>query len=174
MESRETVLARVAWDIHALRGVDEVWKSDREVVLAAVRANGYALQYATEALRADRDVVLTAVQGIPEGYHLAALDYAADCLLEDPTFAMEAKRNLHLIKLTMLSGRSTVVKSFTNWDVNIVLKQGRRRLGLADDGTRMELWHGSERVPADGTRVQDWPGVKPLGELSEYQLVVTR
>eukprot|EP00971_Amphidinium_carterae_P175307 3475159-Amphidinium_carterae.1 len=30
-----------------------------------------------------------------------ALQWAADCLLEDPSFATEAKRQFHLLKLTM-------------------------------------------------------------------------
>eukprot|EP00971_Amphidinium_carterae_P248154 4926967-Amphidinium_carterae.1 len=72
----------------------------------------------------------------------------------------------------MLSGRSTVVAARDYDDVDEVLVVFRWRLGLADDGARMELWHGSaERVPADGTEVQDWPGIQPLGEISEYELV---
>eukprot|EP00971_Amphidinium_carterae_P178471 3540610-Amphidinium_carterae.1 len=72
----------------------------------------------------------------------------------------------------MLSGRSTVVAAGGPWSFGVVLAECRRRLGLA--GARMELWHGSEKVPADGTRVGDWPGIQPLGEISAYQLVVTR
>eukprot|EP00971_Amphidinium_carterae_P071046 1404666-Amphidinium_carterae.1 len=82
----------------------EARKADREIVLAAVRKNGLALQYASKTVRADREVVLTAVQ-----QSQYALRHPADCLLEDPTFATETKRNwFHLLKLTMLSGRSTV------------------------------------------------------------------
>eukprot|EP00971_Amphidinium_carterae_P028090 552862-Amphidinium_carterae.1 len=55
-----------------------------------------------------------------------------------------------------------------------VLDKAHARLGLPDDDSTMELWHGSgEKVPA-GTRVADWPGVQPRGEISEYQLLVTR
>eukprot|EP00971_Amphidinium_carterae_P325842 6456341-Amphidinium_carterae.1 len=60
--------------------------SDCEVVLAAVRENALALKYAREALY-----------------------FAADDLLEDATFRTEARRLFYLLKLTMLSGRSTVV-----------------------------------------------------------------
>eukprot|EP00971_Amphidinium_carterae_P209355 4152818-Amphidinium_carterae.1 len=76
----------------------------------------------------------------------------------------------------MLSGRSTVVAAEGNANVGSVLAESRRRLGLEEDGARMELWHGSgERVPDDRrTEVQDWPGIQPLGEISEYDLVVTR
>eukprot|EP00971_Amphidinium_carterae_P096270 1904943-Amphidinium_carterae.1 len=59
--------------------------------------------YAAEALRADREVVQAAVQDNAD-----ALQWAADEMLEDPSFATAAKRNFHLLKLTMLSGRSTV------------------------------------------------------------------
>eukprot|EP00971_Amphidinium_carterae_P059520 1176912-Amphidinium_carterae.1 len=66
----------------------------------------------------------------------------------------------------MLSGRSTVVAaSLGFWNVSHVLEVCRERLGLADDGRTMELWHGPEMVPADA-RVPDWPGVQPRGEIS--------
>eukprot|EP00971_Amphidinium_carterae_P006444 127156-Amphidinium_carterae.1 len=72
----------------------------------------------------------------------------------------------------MLSGRSAVVAAERDEYVGTVLAVCRRRLGL--DHARMELWHGSgERVPHDDT-VEDWPGILPLGEISEYQLLVTR
>eukprot|EP00971_Amphidinium_carterae_P245149 4867769-Amphidinium_carterae.1 len=72
-----------------------------------------------------------------------------------------------------MSGRSTVVAALSNWGVKLVLMEGRRRLALADDGTTMELWHTSgERVPDDGTRVSNFPGVQPTGEITEYQLLV--
>eukprot|EP00971_Amphidinium_carterae_P178987 3550032-Amphidinium_carterae.1 len=74
----------------------------------------------------------------------------------------------------MLSGRSTVVVTWRNRTVKGVLYTFRKRLGLPDDGSTMELWHGSGRVPADGTYVPNWPGIQPQGEISEYQLVVTR
>eukprot|EP00971_Amphidinium_carterae_P002960 58076-Amphidinium_carterae.1 len=60
----------------------------------------------------------------------------------------------------------------------MVLHKCRSKLGLVrleDDGSTMELLHCSgKRVPCDGTEVLDWPGVQPLGEISEYQLVITR
>eukprot|EP00971_Amphidinium_carterae_P264500 5247085-Amphidinium_carterae.1 len=62
-----------------------------------------ALQLATEARRADRDVVLAAVQ-----QNTNALHFAADEVLEDPSFATEEKRLRYLLRLNMLSGRSTV------------------------------------------------------------------
>jgi len=98
------VLAAVRQNGLALQYATETLKADRDVVLAAVqKRNGRVLKCATEALRADRDVVLAAVQ-----QDAGAIEFAADELLEDPTFAMEAKGRYHLLKLTMLSsGGST-------------------------------------------------------------------
>eukprot|EP00971_Amphidinium_carterae_P180487 3579927-Amphidinium_carterae.1 len=73
----------------------------------------------------------------------------------------------------MLSGRSTVVAAWIYQDVENVLAACRTRLGLADDGTTMELRHASERVP-DCVLVRNWPGLQPPGEISEYQLLIRR
>eukprot|EP00971_Amphidinium_carterae_P037856 744392-Amphidinium_carterae.1 len=161
----EVVLTAVQREGRALQFVAEALKGDREIVLAAVRQAGWALKYATEALRTDREIVLAAVQ-----QDAAALLFAADAFLEDPSFATEAKRQFHLLKVTMLSGRSTVVAAWL-WNVPTVLQVCRRRLGLADDGTTMELWYGAAKVPSE-MHVRNWPGIKPRGEISEYQLVV--
>eukprot|EP00971_Amphidinium_carterae_P092932 1839807-Amphidinium_carterae.2 len=91
----------------------------------------------------------------------------------DPSFEMEAKKQFHLLKLTMLSGRSAMMAAGSHGEVRDALARCRDRLGLADDGATMELWHGSDRVP-DGAKVPDWPGVQPKGEVSEYQLLVAR
>eukprot|EP00971_Amphidinium_carterae_P173143 3432959-Amphidinium_carterae.1 len=76
----------------------------------------------------------------------------------------------------MLSGRSTVVAAGGFSRVEDVLEACRERLGLADnDGAIMELWDCSgERVPDKGTRVRDFPGVQPTGEISKYQLLLTQ
>eukprot|EP00971_Amphidinium_carterae_P280022 5558634-Amphidinium_carterae.1 len=152
-----------------LQFATEALKADREIVLAAVRVDGYALQYATEALRGDREVVLAAVQQKER-----ALEWTADDLLEDPTFATDAKRRFRLLKLTMLSGRSTVVVAGDDWNIMYVLTRCRERLGLASDvpRTTMALWHGSDWVPVDGTEFQFWPGIQPHGQISEYQLLL--
>eukprot|EP00971_Amphidinium_carterae_P043145 848664-Amphidinium_carterae.1 len=143
---REVVIAAVRQKCNesALRYATEALRADREVVLLAVQNWGCALQYATEALRADPEVAQAAVQQEAE-----ALRYAADDLLEDPSFATEAKKERHLLKLTMLSGRSTVVVSRRSWNVEIVLDVCRKRLGLSDEGATMELWHASGMVSAD-------------------------
>eukprot|EP00971_Amphidinium_carterae_P250940 4981585-Amphidinium_carterae.1 len=191
---KEVVLTAVQQDWRAFQFAAEALKGDCEFVLTAVKKNGFALEYATEALRADREVVLLAVRrnGLalkyaaealradPEVVQAAvqenelALPFAADCLLEDPTFATEAKRDFfYVLKLTMLSGRSTVVAAESYWQVENVLAECRRRLGLSDDGATIELLHGSERVP-DYEAVGGWPGIQPPGKISEYELLVTR
>eukprot|EP00971_Amphidinium_carterae_P012621 248413-Amphidinium_carterae.1 len=74
----------------------------------------------------------------------------------------------------MLSGTSTVVAARSYGNVRQVLKVCRERLGLADDGSTMELLHGQERVPHDRTEVSDWPGIQPTGQITEYQILVRR
>eukprot|EP00971_Amphidinium_carterae_P238903 4742397-Amphidinium_carterae.1 len=59
-----------------------------------------------------------------------------------------------------------------HWDVETVLDVCRRKLNLDSVFPTMELWHGQDRVP--DTRVRGWPGLKPEGEITEYQLVLTR
>eukprot|EP00971_Amphidinium_carterae_P301185 5983769-Amphidinium_carterae.1 len=185
---RDVVLTAVSTYGRALQFAAEALKGDRAIVLAAVQHYGDALEYATEALRADGEIVLTAVQ--KDGWALKyttqvqqnsnALLFTASCLLEDPTFATEAKEVFFLLRLTMLSGRSTVVAAgpayqhewyYENWHVDVVLAKCRTNLGLTDDGATMELWHGSDIVPEE-TPVEHWPGIKPPGEISEYQLDV--
>eukprot|EP00971_Amphidinium_carterae_P088408 1749284-Amphidinium_carterae.1 len=146
----------------------EALRADPDVVLTAVKQSGLALQFATDVVRGDCDVVRAAEQ--QDG---AALQYAADSLLEDPTFATEKKAEFYLLKLTMLSGYSTVVAAAEFFKVSDVLAMCCRRLGFAD-GTTMELWHGLDRVPDNARFLLDWPGIKPRGEISEYQLVVMR
>eukprot|EP00971_Amphidinium_carterae_P227824 4518721-Amphidinium_carterae.1 len=60
-------------------------------------------------------------------------------MLEDATFATEVKRDFHVLKLTLLSGRSTVVAAHDYWYAMYVLIRCRERLGLAQDGSTMEL-----------------------------------
>eukprot|EP00971_Amphidinium_carterae_P133076 2635125-Amphidinium_carterae.1 len=73
----------------------------------------------------------------------------------------------------MLSGTSTVVAARSDEDVGDVLCMCKWRLA-ALTGTTMELLHGQERVSGYCTIVRDWPGVQPTGEITEYQLLVTR
>eukprot|EP00971_Amphidinium_carterae_P063335 1253292-Amphidinium_carterae.1 len=73
----------------------------------------------------------------------------------------------------MLSGRSTLVVANLDHDVELVLDMCRWRLCLAEDDSAMELWRLSEKVPGD-VPVEDWPGLQPPGEISEYQLLLRR
>eukprot|EP00971_Amphidinium_carterae_P265442 5265817-Amphidinium_carterae.1 len=98
--------------------------------------------------------------------------YTADELLEDVRFLPGAKRDFFLLKLTMLSGRSTVVAALGFRNVQNVLAECRRRLGLPNDDARMELRHGSGEMVPEDAYVREWPGIQPLGMISEYQLVV--
>eukprot|EP00971_Amphidinium_carterae_P346122 6487410-Amphidinium_carterae.1 len=91
-------------------------RGDREFVLSAVRQNGHALKYATDSLRADGEIVQAAVQ-----QYAGAVQFAADDLLEEPSFATEAKKVRRLLRLTMLSGRSTVVAAHPFYNVESVL-----------------------------------------------------
>eukprot|EP00971_Amphidinium_carterae_P105146 2082040-Amphidinium_carterae.1 len=55
------------------------------------------------------------------GIHsVSALEFAADGLLEDRCFAMEAKSQHHLVKVTPLSGRSTVVAASRDHEMLIL------------------------------------------------------
>eukprot|EP00971_Amphidinium_carterae_P230050 4565784-Amphidinium_carterae.1 len=54
-----------------------------------------------------------------------------------------------------------------------VIRRCCKMLDLDQRGARYSLVHGNDVVPAMA-EVQDWPGIRPLGEVSEYQLVVQR
>eukprot|EP00971_Amphidinium_carterae_P062983 1246499-Amphidinium_carterae.1 len=56
-------------------------------------------------------------------------------------------------------------------EIEYVIRICSKKLGLVDDGSRMQIWHGADRVPQD-SEVQEWPGLQPRGEISEYQLIV--
>eukprot|EP00971_Amphidinium_carterae_P278982 5538260-Amphidinium_carterae.1 len=62
--------------------------------MAAVLQNGLALAYAAEEFQADRDIVFTAVSDSS-----LALQFAADSLLEDETFARDARNAFHFFKV---------------------------------------------------------------------------
>jgi len=94
-----------------------------------------------------------------------ALQYAADELLLDSTFAAEIKRRWYILKISMLSGRSTTVMSRGDVDAEDVVEKYCRRLGIRRSGMET-LIHGTEVVPPT-VNVEDWPGVRPQGEVSE-------
>eukprot|EP00971_Amphidinium_carterae_P110326 2185863-Amphidinium_carterae.1 len=105
---REIVLAAVQQtgceDGSVLQFAAEECKADHAIVLAAVKHNGMALEMAAEECKADCEIVWAAVQQNPD-----ALQDAADELLLDSTFASKAKQEWYILKVSMLSARSTVV-----------------------------------------------------------------
>eukprot|EP00971_Amphidinium_carterae_P284020 5639015-Amphidinium_carterae.1 len=119
---------------------DSSCKSDHEIVLAAVKRNGLALQW------------------------------AADPLLEDCTFAAGQKRMYYLLKITLLSGRYTIV-AHNNGTLDTAIRMCMKRLGLNSTGSE-RLVHGVDVVPCD-SNVSQWPGIRPRGEISEYQLILS-
>eukprot|EP00971_Amphidinium_carterae_P162301 3217409-Amphidinium_carterae.1 len=98
---RELLLSAVKQEGTALQYAPESHRSDREVVLAAVKQDGLSLEYAAAPCKSDREIVLAA-----STQNVKALQYACDALLEDTTFATEAKEKVCVIKVSMMSGRS--------------------------------------------------------------------
>eukprot|EP00971_Amphidinium_carterae_P135806 2690801-Amphidinium_carterae.1 len=95
---------------------------------------------------------------------------AADELLEDSHFATKARKHVHLLRLILLSGRHTVVPASPHWDLEAVLGLACHRLGMPAEGAF--LLHGTDRVP-QAMFVRDWPGMKPEGKVTDYQLMVS-
>eukprot|EP00971_Amphidinium_carterae_P139898 2771696-Amphidinium_carterae.1 len=139
---RKIVLAAVQQNGDALYLAAEECKADREIVLAAVKQHGDALYLAAEECKADREIVLAAMQ--QNGYCLL---YAADELLLDSTFAPKAKRCRYILKVSMLSGRSTATVSLGHDFAEDIIRQCRARLGFGRSGTEA-LVQGTEVVPA--------------------------
>eukprot|EP00971_Amphidinium_carterae_P009271 183031-Amphidinium_carterae.1 len=162
---RAIVLAAVKQDGAALRHAAEECKADREIVLAAVKQNGEALQCAAEQCKADHHVVWTAVEE-----HPGAIQHAAEELLLDSTFAIEEKEDWYILKVSMLSGRSTAVLAEDGNSSEDIVEECCSRLGMDRGGTE-KLVHGTEVVAATA-KVESWPGLRPKGEVSEYQLVL--
>eukprot|EP00971_Amphidinium_carterae_P048353 952856-Amphidinium_carterae.1 len=81
--------------------MDDSERREREQHLANVKRDG-RLEWVPVRYRADREIVLAAVQQDPY-----ALRYAAEELQQDGTFAPEAKQRWNILKVSMLSGRST-------------------------------------------------------------------
>eukprot|EP00971_Amphidinium_carterae_P290915 5776991-Amphidinium_carterae.1 len=142
---------------NALEFAAEECKRDREIVLAAVQKNGWALQYAAEECKADRQIVLEAVEQNPD-----ALRYASDELLLDSTFASEAKKHWCILKVSMLSGRLTVVMASGDDQAEDIVGRCCHRLTIHKSGQE-SLVHWTEVVPATAM-VRSWPGLRPAGE----------
>mmetsp|Transcript_34400 Transcript_34400/g.77006 ORF Transcript_34400/g.77006 Transcript_34400/m.77006 type:complete len:333 (-) Transcript_34400:19-1017(-) len=164
----DIVLAAVKQNRSALRMADTICRSDREIVLAAVRQHWLSLEWAAEPCRNDRQIVSTAVRTARN-----ALIWAADGLLEDTTFARDAKKEYYILRISLLSGRYTVVPSCMalNETADQVIRTCFKRLNLPSRGGA-KLVYGSDVLPGD-QRIMDWPGLRTeVADVSEYQLVV--
>eukprot|EP00971_Amphidinium_carterae_P147616 2925763-Amphidinium_carterae.1 len=127
---------------HLCEVVEHHWR-DHEIVLAAVRRTGLALRAAAEEVQRDRDIVLAAVEDDPHAFL-------------DGTFAPEVKEAVYILKIAMLSGRSTVLVSKGHDFLDSMVERCCRRLGMNVSGTETLLC-GTEAV-LDGAEVRDWPG----------------
>eukprot|EP00971_Amphidinium_carterae_P189852 3768401-Amphidinium_carterae.1 len=101
-----------------------------------------------------------------------ALHWAADELLEDSSFASVSKRSFHILRISVMSGRQSLVlcSGTENLRTEEALQRCCRRLGVGSTGS-MCLVSGDDVVPARAL-VHDWPGIRACGEISEYQLVL--
>eukprot|EP00971_Amphidinium_carterae_P165500 3280718-Amphidinium_carterae.1 len=157
---REIVLTAVMQDGTCLQWAEEPCRIDSEIVLAAVKKDGMSLQWAAESCRSDREVMLAAI-----AKSKLALMHAAEELLEDSSFAAEAKQELFLFKVSLLSGCSTHVPVSVRNTFSLtehIIRARCRRFGLEYSAT-MKLIHGSGDVPGV-TPVRDFPGLKPGGK----------
>eukprot|EP00971_Amphidinium_carterae_P260124 5160940-Amphidinium_carterae.1 len=73
-----------------------------------------------------------------------------------------------------MSGRCTCVVAFRHTKTLLttehIIGLACARLALPHRGSE-QLLHGTGEIPAR-TNVEDWPGVVPLGEITEYQLIL--
>eukprot|EP00971_Amphidinium_carterae_P062984 1246502-Amphidinium_carterae.1 len=137
---REVVLAAVQQDASALQWASESCRGDRDIVLAAVQSDAWeALAFAAEGCRSDREIVLAAVR-----QDASALEWASDELLVDTSFAIEAKKSHHILKISMMSGRQAIVVSWMNLDyrgyetelvTERVLQKCCEKLGVSSTGS---------------------------------------
>eukprot|EP00971_Amphidinium_carterae_P025513 503415-Amphidinium_carterae.1 len=77
-----------------------------------------------------------------------AIKFAAEELLLESTFAPEVKQYLYMLKVSLLSGRSTVVASFVYDNAAGIVQTCRSRLQIQGRG-RDALVHGAEVIPAE-------------------------
>mmetsp|Transcript_62929 Transcript_62929/g.116990 ORF Transcript_62929/g.116990 Transcript_62929/m.116990 type:complete len:273 (+) Transcript_62929:183-1001(+) len=165
----DIVMAAVSQNGTALRFAVEELRADCNIVSVAVSSSGLALMFADEGLRAHRDIVLAAV-----AERSGALKFASDSLLQDETFAPEARQHFYLFSIVAMSGRSCCVacdaRAWISWTAAKVSADACRKLGMERRNNEM-LLYGSEIVPAQDPKVERWPGSPALGSITEYHLV---
>eukprot|EP00971_Amphidinium_carterae_P347940 6490235-Amphidinium_carterae.2 len=172
---REIVLAAVSQNGIALQYASAELRRDRHIVHTAVRDVGIALEYAAEELQADRKIVLSAVQssGLAIEYAARELRGVREIALAAVTESRHAidtpKQYWHILRITVLSGRQVVFLGHDRDEESDVVEYVCDALELPT--SRGHLVHEGEII---GPRrfVQDWPGLREPGEVSDYQLVV--
>eukprot|EP00971_Amphidinium_carterae_P149489 2963969-Amphidinium_carterae.1 len=78
--------------------------------------------------------------------NLKALEWASDELLQDSAFAPDAKQRVRMLKITMLSGRSTYLVLRFYDSPEQILQRCCKRLGYAYRGSE-RLFYGDQAVP---------------------------
>eukprot|EP00971_Amphidinium_carterae_P041851 822372-Amphidinium_carterae.1 len=91
--------------------------------------------------------------------------------------ADQLKCNDHILKISMISGHQTIIsflktKGREGLETEAVLQKCCEKLGISSADS-MCLVSGDDVVPAR-TLVRNWPGIQAPGEISEYQLVLSR
>eukprot|EP00971_Amphidinium_carterae_P130519 2585563-Amphidinium_carterae.1 len=145
-------------------------KNNHAIVMAAVAQCWKAIQYAGPEAKNDREIILAALT-----QHRNAFCYAGSRLLEDEAFALEVRDRFYLIKVVTLSGTSCVVAVDEDEDLYcwaLVIEAAAEQLGLAIDQQSARLLRGTEEVPK-AAACSEWQGSPQLGEVCEYQLVIT-
>eukprot|EP00971_Amphidinium_carterae_P064581 1279632-Amphidinium_carterae.1 len=107
------------------------------------------------------------------------MDGLLNLLRRSASGAPDLKARCHILRISMLSGRCTHVvidrKVFETIAYGWVLFLCYLKLELDKDPLvhkdAYSLVHGNE-VVQDEAKLQDWPGIRPRGEVSEYQLLV--
>mmetsp|Transcript_5963 Transcript_5963/g.10224 ORF Transcript_5963/g.10224 Transcript_5963/m.10224 type:complete len:203 (+) Transcript_5963:1-609(+) len=168
---RDFVLEAVKLDGELLGLAAEACASDRGIVLEAVKQCWVALCVVPEALTSDREIVGAAVM---QDAH--ALEFAADELLADDTFATAAKSDYGIIKVSMLSGRSCFIPvasaQMQNYELYQLLTWCCIQFTILLTGME-EICHGSQVVPPTAF-MPDWPGHPQPGRVTEYTLVINQ
>mmetsp|Transcript_49969 Transcript_49969/g.116764 ORF Transcript_49969/g.116764 Transcript_49969/m.116764 type:complete len:108 (+) Transcript_49969:70-393(+) len=102
---------------------------------------------------------------------LLTLRYSSDELLEDESFEPVLKRHFYMMKISMLSGRYTLVAATREESVSSVISEARRRLRLEPGSVKPKLLQGAMEIPGD-TQICELKDLKPPGEVTELQLIL--
>eukprot|EP00971_Amphidinium_carterae_P290455 5766987-Amphidinium_carterae.1 len=115
----------------------------------------------------DPEIVLAAMRA-----DVIFLKFAGSELLLDPTFCPMEKCRYHILKFTILSGRSVAIPARVSEEHSFGSLEGfvRDRLnsviGYFIPPDMLHMLHGNEEVPP--RPLAEWPGLQPGGEVSEY------